>query len=128
MALDMTEHIYRIICDCNIEILKELIHKWWEEEAYSKKELIEDSLPKRFHVTFRKGHYRGESKIRVICSIGTKDTQSILKIYVLFPEWSPLYPYNTVREVVCWFVSSLRKGDIKVEVKRRLFRKKIVCP
>ena len=124
----MTEHTYRIICDCNEEILNEIIHQWYEEATYSKKELLEDFLPKRFHGTFRIGHYRGESKIRFIYSIKSKATQTILKINILFPDWSPLYPRNTLQEIICWFVSSLRKKNIKAEIKQKLFSKKIVCP
>jgi len=124
----MTEHTYRIICDCNEEILNEIIHQWWEETTYSKKELIEDLLPKRFYGTFRIGHYRGESKIRFIFGIKGKDPKTIFKISILFPDWSPIYPHNTLQDIICWFVSSLRKRNIKTEFKQKIFSKKIICP
>jgi hypothetical protein len=123
----MTEHTCQLTCKCNKEILIEIIHQWWEEIKYSKKELIEDSLPSRFFGNFRIGHYRGEDRVHVEFKILQEEEQSILKIYMLYPEWSPLHPFDTFQEIVCWYISALKKQNIKVEIKQSMLSRKVEC-
>ena len=123
----MTSHICRIICECDETLLSELIKKWWKEEDYSKKVLREDNLPKRFLGNFRMKHYRGESRVHFDFGMENKGSQRILKINILFPDWSPLYPHGTLQDIACWFISKLKERNIKIEIKQGLFAKKIKC-
>lgn len=123
----MTEHTCQIICECNENTLKELIHQWWEELKYSNKELLDDSLPTRFFGNFRIGHYRGEDRVHFEFKIIQEAQHAILKIYMLYPEWSPLHPSDTFQDIVCWFISTLKERQIEAELKQGLLSRKIEC-
>ena len=123
----MTEHTCQIVCECNEIILNEIIHQWWKEIKYSKKELLDDSLPNRFFGNFCIGHYRGEDRIHVEFKIEKKALQSILKVYMLYPEFSPLIPHDTFQEIVCWYISALKEKNIKADIKQRLISRNINC-
>ncbi|MCK5561669.1 MAG: hypothetical protein KAJ51_13790 [Thermoplasmata archaeon] len=124
----MTEHTCQIVCECNENTLNEIIHQWWKEVEYSKKELLDDSLPKRFFGNFRIGHYRGEDRIHFEFKIIKKAQLTILKVYMLYPEFSPLLPSDTFQEIVCWFISALKEKNISAEIKQGLLSRKIICP
>jgi len=123
----MTEHTCQLICNCNQEILIEIIHQWWNDLKYSKKELIEDSLPSRFFGNFRIGHFRGEDRVHIELKVLKENGQTILKIYMLYPEWSPLHSFDTFQEIVCWYISVLRERKIQAELKQGMLSKKIEC-
>jgi hypothetical protein len=123
----MTEHTCKINCTCNEDTLKGLIHKWWQELKYSKKELLDDSLPSRFFCNFRIGHYRGEDRVHVEFNILREEEQIKLKIYMLYPEWSPLHPIDTFKDIVCWYISAFKERKIPAELKQGLLSRKIEC-
>jgi hypothetical protein len=123
----MTEHTCQLICGCNDEVLIKIIRQWWKELKYSKKELIEDTLPKRFYCNFRIGHYRGEDRAHFEFKIEQKNHNTILNIYMLYPEWSPLYPFDMFQEIVCWYISVLKERKVTVELKQGMLSRKIEC-
>ena len=124
----MTEHKCQIICRANVDIINDTIRQWWETTNYSKKELVDDSLPKRFYGNFRIGHYRGEDRIHFEFSIENNFPQTKLKIYLLYPEWSPLSPQDTFQDIVCWFILALKNRKIDTELKQEVFARKVICP
>jgi hypothetical protein len=123
----MTENTCQLICDCKEEILIDVIHKWWNELKYLKKEVLVDLLPARFFCNFRRGHYRGEDRVHFEFKIQPEDLQTVLKIYMVYPEWSPLHPFDMFQEIVCWYISALKKQNVNVKIKQGMFSRKIEC-
>ena len=118
---------YSLICGTSVKILEDLISEWWKNEDLHKKELIEDKLPKRLSVKYRRGHLLGESSIFVMIAVSERSGRSVLKIRVSQSDFARWSPKEELEKIVCWFHSSLSERNIEFEMKPGLFRSPIEC-